>query len=48
MVVCYLCKKHNLTPQEGEKMLREKRKQIDLGATQWKLVNEFHKLYVEK
>ena len=41
VVMCYLCQKHNVSPEEAFKMLKEKRPQIDLGAKQWNLVRNF-------
>ena len=48
VVMCYLCQKHGISPEESFDMLREKRKQIDLGARQWNLVRNFCKEVLEK
>jgi atypical dual specificity phosphatase len=41
VVMCYLCQKHSVSPDEAFKMLKEKRKQIDLGSKQWSLVRNY-------
>lgn len=43
VVMCYLCQKHGVSPKEAFKMLKEKRKQIDLGSKQWNLVRSYCK-----
>ncbi|KAL5255130.1 hypothetical protein ACHWQZ_G014535 [Mnemiopsis leidyi] len=48
VVMCYLCKKHGITPEESFEMLRKKRKQIDLGARQWHLVRSFCEEVLER
>jgi len=47
VVMCYLCQKHNVSPEEAFRMLKEKRKQIDLGSKQWNLVRNYCLEYQE-